>query len=272
MQNLSYSIILLLICSSCALHQYATVESTADQVTDGTYVFENDSFRIKYSFKGDQCPLNISIFNKLSVPLYVDWRKSSVIIRQQRFPLWIDQAEINAYTQGTTVTWTQWANTVQTPTTSTTSSVTTGTITRPESSSFIPPDSYIAMTPVKLRQEDFQLDRKNASRTRINSSGSVQANGYAYEFEKEDSPLAFKSFLVLSTDERSVSPQYISHDFWVSDIMETGITPNTYPLSENQFITRKKASYRTAAVVLVSATGVVAIMAVLATDKTLDEP
>lgn len=216
--------------------------------------------------------MNITVFNKLSVPLYVDWRKSSVIIRQQRFPLWIDQAEINAYTQGTTVQWTQWTNTVPPTTVSTTSSVTTGTITRSESSSFIPPDSYIAMTPVKLRQEVFKLDRKNATRIRINSAASVQANGYAYEFEKENSPLAFKSFLVLSTDERFLSPQYITHEFWVSDIMETEITPNTYPLSENQFITRKTGDAGTAAVVLVSATGVAAILAVLAMDKTVDEP
>lgn len=272
MKNLSYGIPLLLICSSCALHQYATVESSLNQVPDGTYLFENDSFRIRYSFKGNQCPLNISVFNKLSVPLYVDWRKSSVIIKQQRFPLWIDQAEINAYTQGTTIQWTQWTNSISTTAGSTTNSVTTGTITRPESSSFIPPDSYIAMTPVKLRQEVFKLDRKKATRTVINSSAAIAASGYAYEFEKEDSPLAFKSFLVLSTDERFLSPQYITHDFWVSDIMESQITPKTYPVSENQFITRKTSDGGTTAVAIISVTGIIAIMAVLAKDQMPEKP
>jgi hypothetical protein len=230
MLKIFYYLFFLLTCTSCANYQYSTVVSDTPKKPDGIHLFENDSVQIKYSFKGQDCPLDISIFNKLSVPLFVDWKKSSVIINQQRFPLWIDQSEINANTQGSTTV--QWTNLI------THSSSTTGTMIRSESVSFIPPQSYVTMKPILLQQDFFKLDRKNSTKT-ILQSPATKVLGYEYSFQREDSPLAFRSFLVLSSDEKFPSPLYLEHRFWVSHVLETALLPRHKPLSGNQFLTKK---------------------------------
>jgi hypothetical protein len=221
-KNLPY-VFFLLAFSSCTKYQYGTISSNATKGPDSVYLFENDSVQIKYSVKGEDCPLNISIFNKLSVPLYVDWRKSSVIINGKSFPVWTDQAEIQAYT-------TKYSASLY--------DVTNGSMTRPESISFVPPQSYISMKPVTLRSNFFKLDRKTSKKTIIQSP-TIAARGFEYAFQKEASPLAFRSFLAIAADESFRSPLYVEHHFWVSHVLETTLSPTSKPLSENQFVTEK---------------------------------
>jgi hypothetical protein len=41
---------------------------------------ENDTVMIKFSFAGENFPITLTVYNKLDLPLYIDWSRSVVII------------------------------------------------------------------------------------------------------------------------------------------------------------------------------------------------
>lgn len=66
--------------TSCyTTYYYAQVES-ADPYTEkaynGNFTINSDSLRISYSFQGENAPIKINIFNKMSRRLIVDWESS----------------------------------------------------------------------------------------------------------------------------------------------------------------------------------------------------
>jgi hypothetical protein len=75
------SIILL---TSCTVYHYTTVESKSIQKNDqAVFTQENDTMRIDYNFSGSGGPVAIKIFNKSNQPLYVDWKRSSIIVNDK---------------------------------------------------------------------------------------------------------------------------------------------------------------------------------------------
>lgn len=65
---------------SCATYQYATVDSSLPKTNDGAIYYENDSLRITWSFKGEGCPVAVSLLNKTDVALEIDWDKSVLLL------------------------------------------------------------------------------------------------------------------------------------------------------------------------------------------------
>ena len=66
--------------SGCAQYQYISVSSHLDQNDKKEFIKENDTVKIKYTFAGENFPINITIYNKLQQPVYIDWQRSVVII------------------------------------------------------------------------------------------------------------------------------------------------------------------------------------------------
>ena len=44
------------------------------------FIKDNDTVSIKYTFKGVNLPMTLTIYNKLNQPLYIDWDRSVVVI------------------------------------------------------------------------------------------------------------------------------------------------------------------------------------------------
>ena len=84
--------------TSCKMQLY-TVESDLKQV-DSAYVFENDTIRITYNFWYRGGKMNFTIYNKLDVPLFIDWKNSSFIIDDVPSPYWIDMTTTSAVGAG----------------------------------------------------------------------------------------------------------------------------------------------------------------------------
>ncbi|HNC30155.1 MAG TPA: hypothetical protein PKX08_09130, partial [Cyclobacteriaceae bacterium] len=80
--KLSLITALCIVCTGCSTYQYVTVSSPLK--TQNEFIAENDTVKISYDFSGEQGPVKISIYNKLSTPLYVDWSKSALIIGDMR--------------------------------------------------------------------------------------------------------------------------------------------------------------------------------------------
>ena len=58
-----------------------TTDRYMEKVENGDFLLENDSLWIAYCFKGENAPIRITVFNKMTKPLYVDWAQSALVKR-----------------------------------------------------------------------------------------------------------------------------------------------------------------------------------------------
>jgi len=70
----------LIMFTGCTSYQYVYVDSHLKKNELKEFVQETDSFKIKYNFSGQDFGFKITIENKLDKPVYIDWRKTSVIV------------------------------------------------------------------------------------------------------------------------------------------------------------------------------------------------
>lgn len=49
----------------------------------GEFVIEGDSLDITYDFYGENAPIRVGVYNRMSKPVYIDWRQSGVVIDEQ---------------------------------------------------------------------------------------------------------------------------------------------------------------------------------------------
>ena len=196
---------LALLLIGCSQYQYVTLSGNLSQDDYKQFVYENDSLIIKYAFSGRNCPISIEVHNMNSKPIYVDWAKSAVIIEGKRFCYWIDESTIQGYTQGYDVKWNKSFSSNE--------SILSGSITRNERISFIPPHSFITYNPVMIRNTPFYFENKNNVQKVNVYTYNGPTNGHRYAFESQESPFVFRSFLSISTKEDFSIPEHFDHAF-----------------------------------------------------------
>ena len=87
MRLLSIALILLSF-SSCVSYQYLTLNSPEMPKNDKKeFSWENDTMRLTYNFHGEGGPITMTVFNKTDKPLFVNWKKSSLIRGGESFSL-----------------------------------------------------------------------------------------------------------------------------------------------------------------------------------------
>jgi hypothetical protein len=64
------------------------------------YVFENDSIRIVYDFWSMQGQMSFELWNKLNVPIFIDWKNSAFIKNGEKFDYYIDRTVTNSKESG----------------------------------------------------------------------------------------------------------------------------------------------------------------------------
>jgi hypothetical protein len=238
MKNIFYAAIILVALSSCTKSQFVTVKSDAPASGFSTYFFENDSMKVSYTFKGYNCPVNVQVYNKLSVPLYIQWTKSALIIDGKTVPFWKDES---SFSSGTYTTEIDWGGV------SSSHSNTHGTIKRPESVSFIAPQSSVTNSRLYLKEKFFKVashpKAKKSKKKIFLLDGPITANHY--EFKKEDSPFQFKTYLTISTEQDGSNPTHITNSFWVAEVLQSGNIGNSYPLQDNEFRLVKATGFGT---------------------------
>lgn len=79
------SFIVLFLLSSCSSYTYFySVMEGADpyivQNERNEFVIETDSVDVYYNFHGRNAPITVGVHNKMSTAVYVDWRKSGIVI------------------------------------------------------------------------------------------------------------------------------------------------------------------------------------------------
>lgn len=95
--------------SSCSSYTYfySVVDGVDPYISrnqNNELVIETDSVDVIYNFHGKNAPITVGVYNKMSVPVFVDWRKSGVVIdgnvstyREplEEYALWGDTGTVN---------------------------------------------------------------------------------------------------------------------------------------------------------------------------------
>ncbi len=205
--------------SSCVRYQYVALTSEQPLNASNEFVTENDTLLIKYNFAGDNCPVTIHVYNKSAKPIYVDWKKSALIIEGRKYDYWQEVSHFDGSGSTTTQGSTPYAYTDI-----------KGSAIKDERITFIPPRSYIESRRMNLQRDFFekmpQSERKKAN-VPVNG-GTISAT--KYEFTPEDTPLEFRSLVTISSTESFSQETYYESNFWVSEIVESD-NSNLYNLA-----------------------------------------
>lgn len=225
------SLISLFFLTNCVEYQYVSLQSSLPQNEARSFTNENDTASITYSFSGNNCPVNIEVYNKLNVPIYVDWRRSSLIINEETIPYWRDQQNFSSVGQGSEWRPNQYISFQE--------QQTDGVIIREDAMSFIPPKSYVKVSPILVRSDLFEISKDTEFRNVIGRDGI--SHGKRYKFDQQNTPLSFRSYIAISATSDLSTLNYKDDTFWVSEITESSseILKKSYQ-SPNQFQIRKK--------------------------------
>lgn len=209
--------------TSCQSYLLNTVSSSNTKKSDSTGVFkaENDSLVISYSFNGNNAPINIEIYNKMDEPLYVNWKKSAVIVADKAYSYIDDKIMINGTTTSIGTQLYKQGNTY-----------TDGTIAAvaklSKDESFIPPHassgrSIFILNNIQMNEVEATQFKKKII-TYFDGSGLIHSK--SADFTATNSPLTFKSYLTLYTlKENKLSEFASAHDFYISNITKAMIDP-----------------------------------------------
>jgi hypothetical protein len=226
MKTLPLAAFALLGLTSCQTYQYVTLSSDLEKNDRREMVIENDTVLIKYKFAGYNCPAVVHIYNKLPVPLFVDWQRSSFILYDGRN---ISQSNETSTIHATAVgTRTQLTSI---PVTSTTYTDISGTVTKSPSIGFLPPQSFVEGTPVFLRTSFFSLPDKGLEKT------ITPGDGYriwSKTFTKEETPFKFRNYITLSTNADLTDPFTFDNEFWVKKVARTSVRPQYFLVSPHE--------------------------------------
>ncbi|MBN2615987.1 MAG: hypothetical protein JXR71_09875 [Bacteroidales bacterium] len=223
--------------SGCSEYQYIGLKEKAPQ-SPTSFVSENDTVKVSYQFTGTNCPVTITVFNKLNKPIYIDWSQSSVIMNGNRTALWSNNAVINGSTSSVQLNWSKNI--------STSGGDFEGILYKDEKVSFLPPHSYIRVTRVHLKNQFFKdLDRKKSKAINLTTE-SGDNSGRLYSFTDQNAPLKFRIFLSISTDKEFSKPLYMENSFWTNEVTQSYTKPQLLVNRQNnQCHVRKTTGFGT---------------------------
>lgn len=263
--------VMALLLYSCTTFQYATVSSSSMSMNDKQeFEFENDTVRIIYNFNGENAPINITVENKLNVPVFIDWHNSSLIINGRSVSYVPIQVTIEGTTQSSSYNIGGRVNGY---------GVSSGNLSAvanlPPSVDFIAPRSYFTRNPMGLTNKFID----NVPPIAYQKLKYSPVEGYtipvkAAVFTEGASPLQFRSYLSLMVGNRDAFPVAYEHSFFVSQLIRSSQSPGTIWMNGadrgNQFFVMKASSGGAAVGGLFLGIGVVAVALVAANDVQSD--
>ena len=191
--------------------QVVTLRGSNVQPVEEGLVLDNDTLTLRYNFASERGRMHLSIVNKLNQPLYIDWKRSSFIIGQDKIDYWRDVSDVqlsgssygtglyNRYSVG-------YLN---------------GQISRDDAVGFIPPQTKLEKQQFVIVPDgtlklpgDFTIEQEKANW--VDRKKPVDVKVYAYDDGK--SPLTFRNYLTLSTDKDFKTEFHIDTKFWASDV------------------------------------------------------
>ena len=170
-----------------------TTNQYMEKTENGNFRLENDSMWISYRFEGRDAPIQITVFNKMSKPLYVDWEQSALIIDDVAYSYAGEQSWSNAQI------------------------------------SEIAPNRLVHHNAMSLNVTFNDMKRKGfKNRKLVNNKGEV-VEIKRMDFTEDNSPLFFSSYLVTYTNRDN--PITYKQDFYISNLIKTkSVNPDNLPV------------------------------------------
>lgn len=166
---------ILLFLASCSVTKVAKITSEKTPLTSEGFVYETDTVKITYRFWDNKGRMEYDIYNKLPVPIYIDWKSSAFIPNDKMVSYWQDVTNTEgAYASSAYLV---RGYSISSGGRSSSKSI------RAERIAVIPPESLIT-------QKDYTI---------VKSSLDLPTNG---DFNKTNSPLRFRNYLTISTNEK----------------------------------------------------------------------
>lgn len=217
-------IVYLVSCSKKALiFETRPVNVSVTRDEKNYFVFENDTIRMVYSFWSKEGSMAFSIYNKLSVPLYVNWKRSSLVLNSQKTDYWTDETFSSTTTRGVgtaVVNYTSPVYQLIGLTAMSSISHTQTNSTRPEKVTFIAPQSYVFKVKDGLLTGTIPINSFEWKKDQFTfKSRKKKIKGEVAVFTEESTPIVFRNFLSISTSEDFIGERYIDHTFYVDKML-----------------------------------------------------
>jgi hypothetical protein len=186
--------------SSCTVYQLGTLNVANENKTENrdSFVSENDSVKITYSFKGAFAPLEITVENKLNEPIYVNWERSALIFADDSKSLSGEKINIGGNINGEIrEPFIQVGLTI--------AEIRQGvnlSSQKPLTISFIAPKATVKKTTISLDKKienDLPKENWGYSYVSYNDGNTSASKLKTAKFDIENSPLKFKSYLTIYT-------------------------------------------------------------------------
>ena len=229
-KSLPLVLLLFPFCIACNRYQYSTISSSQlDKNEINELVFENDSLKLVYNFMGRDLGPEIFIENKLSVPVYIDWRESALVVDGRTH----SYAPIQVDLYGNALS---------------------GLLTSmPSTMDFIPPRANVNKTPLVLTQYySTDIPKSSLHKTRYTAAGISHGVKTAI-FTESTSPMRFRSIISYMVGSSNSEPLHVEHSFYISSVMNARTAPPGIMVNGNhgnQFYTSKLTAGGTVAAVL----------------------
>lgn len=216
---------LLIFTPSCTSTYYYTALNTStpyfEKVDNGDFLYENDSLWIAYCFKGEDAPIEITVGNKLDIPLYVDWARSALILDGKAYSYHTDKVDHSSATQTTSYGryipgGLEYSE-----------SFTQGSSTLPKHVSFIPPKAMINHSSLRLAARFDEIDKKEYSNAKLVSRDGQNFDIKRIDYDIDSSPLAFSSYLTIYSKPDKI--RAYTSDFYITTLLRTKLRPNELP-------------------------------------------
>lgn len=182
------------------------------------YVFDNDTVRITYSFWAHHGMFGFTIENKLSVPIYVDWKKSNLVYNNTPNVYWTDETVVKSISTTSGIGYRLTSNM------SLGSATTVGeSVIRPkERITFLPPKAVIERNEYAIENGLYYLMNLNASGESVPNDANPKklTSLYRQNFTERESPLELTNFLTISLKENFDQEWFIKNTFYLAEISE----------------------------------------------------
>lgn len=256
--KITSAFIFLVLFSGCSVYQQVSIESNTPKNDRSEFVVENDTVSIIYSFHGQGGSIGMDIFNKLNKPLYVDWRKSALIIEDESFTLWKDEASLSGVSSSVQVMDNEGAVYSQ--------GNIGGSLVTNDNISFIPPYSKIIVNNYNLNTPFFNTPKELGHKITFYTREGEERRGRRYIFSPDNSPYIFRIFLSFDTNDSFKNPIHFDNSFWVSEYVTSSADLDKFDVYFGNQFYNEKAS--TAANKLVGGALIGAIVVAAASVKT----
>ena len=222
--------------ASCRSYQINTVSSAGMRKNDSTGVFtvENDSLSIRYSFAGNNSPVNVEVYNKLNEPMVINWERSALVVKDKAYSYVDDNLKITGETSGSSVNFygnrNGWSDVRYN------SGTLDANVKLSKNESFLPPHSMMGRSIFVLGQIPINnIDKSAFTKTAFtDNDGITQIYSKTANFSIENSPLKFKSYLTLYTlKDNQPRPFYNEQEFFISNITKLNLNPRNVPQFSN---------------------------------------